>query len=149
VLRVQSAKRRTKKMPPGQEEWLIIEHEKSGDFKYYLSSMSARSTFKSRVRLAKMRWHVERDYQDMKQELGFDRYEERSWGDSTVTWRWSPECMLSSPSTWRIFPPQDSLTKWTWNDFRRAVAQVLIRWIGHCATCLRFFEQFPGQKLIR
>jgi len=62
VLRVQSAKRRTKKMPPGQEEWLIIEHEKSGDFKYYLSSMSARSTFKSRVRLAKMRWHVERDY---------------------------------------------------------------------------------------
>ena len=43
-------------------------------------ALSARSTLTSLVRLAKMRWHVERDYQDMKQELGFDRYEGRSWG---------------------------------------------------------------------
>jgi len=80
ALRLRSAEKRTKKMPPGEEEWLIIEREKNGDFKYYLSSMSARSALKSLVRLAKMRWHVERDYQDMKQELGFDRYEGRSWG---------------------------------------------------------------------
>ena len=80
ALRVRSAERRTKKLPPGEEEWLVIEREKSGEFKYYLSSMSARSTLKSLVRLAKMRWHVERDYQDMKQQLGFDRYEGRSWG---------------------------------------------------------------------
>lgn len=38
-----------------------------------------------------MRWHIERDYQDMKQELGFDRYEGRSWGGFyTGIWRWSP-----------------------------------------------------------
>lgn len=80
AVRVRSAERRTKKMPPGQEQWLIIERESSGDFKYYFSSMSKRSTLKSLVRLAKMRWHVERDYQDMKQQLGFDRYEGRSWG---------------------------------------------------------------------
>ena len=80
VLRVRSAERRTKKQPPGEEEWLVIEREKNGEFKYYLSSMSARSSLKSIVRLAKMRWHIERDYQDMKQELGFDRYEGRSWG---------------------------------------------------------------------
>lgn len=80
ALRIRSAERRNKKMPPGEEEWLIIEREHNGDFKYYLSSMSARSSLKSLVRLAKMRWHVERDYQDMKQELGFDRYEGRSWG---------------------------------------------------------------------
>lgn len=80
AVRVRSAERRTKKRPPGEEEWLLIEREKTGDFKYYLSSMSARSTLKSVVRLAKMRWHVERDYQDMKQELGFDQYEGRSWG---------------------------------------------------------------------
>lgn len=80
ALRVRSAERRTKKMPPGDEEWLLIEREKNGDFKYYLSSMSERANLKTVVRLAKMRWHVERDYQDMKQELGFDRYEGRSWG---------------------------------------------------------------------
>ena len=80
ALRVRSAEKRTKGMPPGDEEWLIVEREKTGEFKYYLSSLSERSTLTSLVRLAKMRWHVERDYQDMKQELGFDRYEGRSWG---------------------------------------------------------------------
>jgi SRSO17 transposase len=80
AMRVRSAEKRTKGVPPGEEEWLIIEREKAGEFKYYLSSLSARSTLTSLVRLAKMRWHVERDYQDMKQELGFDRYEGRSWG---------------------------------------------------------------------
>ena len=80
ALRVRSAEKRTKKKPPGEEEWLIIEREKNGDFKYYLSSMSSRSALRSLVRLAKMRWHIERDYQDMKQELGFDRYEGRTWG---------------------------------------------------------------------
>lgn len=80
ALRVRSAEKRTKGMPPGDEEWLLIEREKTGEFKYYLSSLSARSTLPSLIRLAKMRWHVERDYQDMKQELGFDRYEGRSWG---------------------------------------------------------------------
>ncbi len=80
ALRIRSAERRTKKVPPGAEEWLVIEREKNGDFKYYLSSMSERANLKTLVRLAKMRWHIERDYQDMKQELGFDRYEGRTWG---------------------------------------------------------------------
>jgi len=80
AVRIRSAERRTKKRAPGKEEWLVIEREHNGDFKYYLSSMSPRSALRSLVRLAKMRWHVERDYQDMKQELGFDRYEGRSWG---------------------------------------------------------------------
>lgn len=80
AVRIRSAERRTKQRLPGQEEWLLIERDKSGDFKYYLSSASARSSLRSLVRLAKMRWHIERDYQDMKQQLGFDRYEGRSWG---------------------------------------------------------------------
>jgi SRSO17 transposase len=80
AVRVRSAEKRTKGVPPGEEEWLLIERESTGEFKYYFSSLSGRSTLTSLVRLAKMRWHIERDYQDMKQELGFDRYEGRSWG---------------------------------------------------------------------
>jgi SRSO17 transposase len=80
AVRVRSAEKRTKGMPPGEEEWLVIERENTGEFKYYFSSLSVRSSLVSLVRLIKMRWHVERDYQDMKQELGFDRYEGRSWG---------------------------------------------------------------------
>jgi len=80
ALRIRSAEGRTKQRGPGAEEWLLVEREKSGDHKYYFCSLSARSSLRSLVRLAKMRWHIERDYQDMKQELGFDRYEGRSWG---------------------------------------------------------------------
>jgi len=80
AVRVRSAERRTKQKPPGEEVWLLIEREKSGDFKYYLSSLSPRASLKTIIRLAKMRWRIERDYQDMKQELGFDRYEGRTWG---------------------------------------------------------------------
>ena len=79
-VRVRSAEGSSKGVPPGEEEWLVVEREKDGSFKYYLSSMSNRSALRTLVRLAKMRWHVERDYQDMKQQLGFDRYEGRSWG---------------------------------------------------------------------
>lgn len=80
AVRVHSAEGKMKRVPPGAEEWLLIEREISGDFKYYLSNLSPRTNLKTLVRLAKMRWHIERDYQDMKQQLGFDKYEGRSWG---------------------------------------------------------------------
>ncbi len=69
-----------KKREPGEEEWLVVEREKNGDLKYYLCSASRRANLLSLVRLIKMRWHIERDYQDMKQQLGFDKYEGRTWG---------------------------------------------------------------------
>ena len=80
AIRIRSAERHTKGQPPGDEEWLVIEREKKASYKYYLASLSRRASLKSLVRLLKMRWHIERDYQDMKQQLGFDRYEGRSWG---------------------------------------------------------------------
>ncbi len=77
--RIQSAERRTKGEPPGDEEWLVIEKLKKG-YKYYLASLPKSASITMLVRLIKTKWHIERDYQDMKQNLGFDKYEGRSWG---------------------------------------------------------------------
>ncbi len=63
------------------EEWLLIEWP-AGDpepLKYYLSTLPADTPLKDLVTKAHMRWRIERDYQDLKQELGLDHYEGRGW----------------------------------------------------------------------
>ena len=82
ALRVKSAERRTKGRRAGPEVWLLIERDESREsgFKYYLSSFPETTSLKKLVRTAKVRWRIERDYRDLKQKLGFDRYEGRTWG---------------------------------------------------------------------
>lgn len=66
---------------PHDEEWLIIEWPK-GDkepTKYWLSTLPADLTFERLIDLAKLRWRIERDYQELKQELGLGHFEGRSW----------------------------------------------------------------------
>lgn len=80
--RVYSAERRTKKnRPPLQEVWLIIErtNEQKRPYKFYFSNLPVDTRLTQLVRLAKLRWRVERDYQEMKGELGLDHFEGRTW----------------------------------------------------------------------
>jgi len=82
AVRVHSAERRTKGKSAGPSIWLLIERDstqKTG-FRYYLSSLPSTTSVRALARLGKMRWRIERDYQDMKQKLGLDQYEGRSWG---------------------------------------------------------------------
>ncbi|RWK27611.1 IS701 family transposase [Mesorhizobium sp.] len=79
-VRAHSAHRR----PKGealQEEWLLIEWPQGQDAptKYWLSTLPEHIAFERLVELAKLRWRIERDYQDLKQELGLDHFEGRSW----------------------------------------------------------------------
>jgi SRSO17 transposase len=63
------------------EQWLLIEWP-AGDAdprKYYLSSLPADIALNDLVAQAHMRWRIERDYQDLKQELGLGHYEGRGW----------------------------------------------------------------------
>jgi SRSO17 transposase len=63
------------------EQWLLIEWP-AGDaepLKYYLSSLPAHTPLNDLVSKAHMRWRIERDYQDLKQELGLGDYEGRGW----------------------------------------------------------------------
>lgn len=80
LYRVRSAERHTKGRPPSEEQWLICEWppaEKGP--KFHISNLPASSTIKELVRIAKLRWRVERDYQEMKGELGLDHFEGRTW----------------------------------------------------------------------
>ena len=63
------------------EQWLLIEWPdgEKEPTKYFLSSLPARTPIKELVRLAKLRWRIERDYQELKQELGLGQFEGRSW----------------------------------------------------------------------
>jgi SRSO17 transposase len=63
------------------EEWLLIEWPKGAEepTKYWLSTLPQGITFERLVDLAKLRWRIERDYQELKQELGLGHYEGRGW----------------------------------------------------------------------
>jgi SRSO17 transposase len=62
-------------------EWLLIEWP-DGDAepaKYWLATMPETISFERLVDLAKLRWRIERDYQELKQEVGLGHYEGRGW----------------------------------------------------------------------
>jgi SRSO17 transposase len=63
------------------EEWLLIEWPESEPepTKYWFSTLPEAAPITQLVRLAKLRWRIERDYQEMKDELGLDHYEGRGW----------------------------------------------------------------------
>ena len=63
------------------EEWLLIEwpEDEAKPTKYWLSTLPAEISFRELVDVAKLRWRIERDYQDLKQEVGLGHYEGRGW----------------------------------------------------------------------
>jgi SRSO17 transposase len=66
---------------PGGEAWLIGEHRMSGEKKYYFVNLPANTDLRSLSLAAtiKARWICEQAHQQMKEELGLDHFEGRSW----------------------------------------------------------------------
>ena len=80
-VRVRAAHRDEWRAEPRDEEWLLIEWPE-GDAepaKYWLATVPPDMPFDRLVDLAKLRWRIERDYQELKQELGLGHYEGRGW----------------------------------------------------------------------
>jgi SRSO17 transposase len=80
-VRVRAAHRDEWRAEPRDEEWLLIEWPE-GDAeptKYWLATVPTDMPFDRLVDLAKLRWRIERDYQELKQELGLGHYEGRGW----------------------------------------------------------------------
>jgi SRSO17 transposase len=66
---------------PGKVVWLLVEWptEESEPAKYYLCDLPKSMSLRQLVAAARGRWRVEQDYQQMKEELGLDHFEGRSW----------------------------------------------------------------------
>jgi SRSO17 transposase len=64
---------------PGEEAWLIGEHRSSGEKKYYLANLPARTKLRQLAAAVKARWICEQAHQQLKEELGLDHFEGRSW----------------------------------------------------------------------
>jgi SRSO17 transposase len=64
---------------PGEEVWLIGERRSNGERKYYLSNLPADTPLKTLAATIKARWICEQAHQQLKEELGLDHFEGRSW----------------------------------------------------------------------
>jgi SRSO17 transposase len=64
---------------PGDEAWLVGEHRATGERKYYLSNLPPDASLETLAALIKARWVCEQMHQQMKDELGLDHFEGRSW----------------------------------------------------------------------
>jgi len=81
AVRVHLAHRHAEGAGPGPEVWLLSEWPRgeAAPMKYYLSSLPATTPLRELVRFGKLRWRIERDYQELKGELGLDHFEGRTW----------------------------------------------------------------------
>jgi len=81
AVRVRPAHRDYKQTEPHPEEWLLIEWPRTEPepTKYWLSTLPVETKLRYLVKVAKHRWIIERDYEELKQELGLGHYEGRGW----------------------------------------------------------------------
>jgi SRSO17 transposase len=81
AVRVRPAHRDYEKAEPRAEEWLLVEwpRNEAEPGKYWISTLPRDTPLKALVKMAKHRWIIERDYQELKQELGLGHFEGRNW----------------------------------------------------------------------
>jgi len=81
AVRIRPAHRDYWRAEPHPEEWLLIEWPRgeAEPAKYWLSTLPPDTKLKDLVRMAKHRWIIERDYEELKQELGLGHFEGRGW----------------------------------------------------------------------
>jgi SRSO17 transposase len=107
--RLHLAEKHTKGRPPSPEVWLIAEYRPgNNEYKFYVSNLPASTPRRELVRFVKLRWRVERDYQEMKGEVGLDHFEGRTWigFHHHVTLCAVAHAFLALQR--RVFPPRDT-----------------------------------------
>jgi SRSO17 transposase len=64
---------------PGEEVWLVGEHRSTGEKKYYLVNLPPQTDLPTLAATIKARWVCEQAHQQLKEEIGLDHFEGRSW----------------------------------------------------------------------
>src|SRR6266700_1117621 len=134
ALRVQPSHGFVRGQPPHKEVWLLIEWPESEKepTKYFLCDLPATYTLRRLVRLAKCRWKIEQDYQQLKEELGLDHYEGRSW----IGWHHHTTLVMMAHAFLTLETLRRKKTSgWTLPQTRREIQYLLITWTGVCAYC--------------
>jgi SRSO17 transposase len=81
AVRVRPAHRDHLRHEPWPEEWFLVEWPEGEQepTKYWLSTLPPQTAITDLVEQTKLRWRIERDYQELKQEIGLGHYEGRGW----------------------------------------------------------------------
>ena len=81
AVRVRPAHGDTGRTEPRPEEWFLAEwpEGKKEPTKYWLATLPGTATLEELVAIAKLRWRIERDFEELKQELGLGHFEGRGW----------------------------------------------------------------------
>ncbi len=81
ILRARPAHRDHQRTEPRPEEWLLIEWPEGAEEPdhYWLSTEAPDTSPTQLIARAKLRWRIERDFQELKDEIGLDHYEGRGW----------------------------------------------------------------------
>ena len=81
AVRVRPAHRDTLRSEPRPEEWFMVEwpEDEAEPIKYWFSTLPEDMPLADLVEITKLRWRIERDFQNLKQELGLGHYEGRGW----------------------------------------------------------------------
>jgi len=163
AVRVRSAHRHYWRSQAHPEEWLLIEWPRADaePTKYWLSTLPANSKLRDLVCLAKQRWIIERDDQELKQELGLGHYEGRGWRGFH---HHATLCIAAYGSWWpngAVFPPRCALVEWSYPlppyrrtsalgarpvraerhnprsvaTLRQIIARILLRQLPSCPFC--------------
>jgi SRSO17 transposase len=81
AVRVRPAHGDTGRTEPRPEEWFLVEwpEGEKEPTKHWLATLPATATLEELVATAKLRWRIERDFEELKQELGLGHFEGRGW----------------------------------------------------------------------
>jgi SRSO17 transposase len=173
AIRVRPAHRDYCLTEPRPEEWLLIEWpaEEKEPAKYWLSTLAEAASLEDLVLTAKKRWRIERDYQELKDELGIDHYEGRSWRGIHHHWALCIAAYAFLASERALFPPsahEEALRSsgslhyppasgpeaprraqrhqpMSIATLRIALATTLIRGLAECPTCRCALPQKRGR----